>query len=287
VASSSDSESGGSFDVTSVRDAAKWLLTAFAAVGAALLGGVQFSQVGEIGGYALAAAVAGFGLGLLGVGIAIGWTSTVLVTRTVSVAAMQRDPEVGPFLQSNRDIVGLEFASFEAFVHAREAAWDEWNIGRSAGLSDADWKELSTQRRNRLDHLEQVATRVARIWRFEKVCRAFTTARRAAFLGAAVAAVGILMFTCAKKFTSAPSFPKNPTAVAVTYTFNAEAYQSLLKQAPEGCLLQAGAATLLDGWPGGTDLLISPTSAKCPPLRLRWGGELGVLKAADPSAKSP
>jgi hypothetical protein len=288
---SKDAESENGADVSSVRDAAKWLVTAFAAVGAALLGGIQFSELGALKDGSLTLGIGGFLLGLAGVGLAIWWTSTVLVTRIVSVTALRTDQEAVRFLDSHPDIVGQEYRSFDAFMNAREVAWRDWTAGRPANVSDLEWNQLSAARKSRLEHLEQVATRVARIWRFEKICRTFTEARGAAFVGAGMAAIGVLLFTYATQAKDQSHFAKSPSAVAVTYKFSSEGYQSLLEQMTKDCLPAAGAATLLDGWPKGSDVLIVSDPAKCPPLRLRWDESLGTLRAtqtdATPSAKSP
>src|ERR1700691_2301415 len=173
MAVSSDTESDGSADVNSVRDAAKWLATAFAAVGAALLGGIQFSQLGALREGAFLLGIGGFLLGLAGVALAIWATSNVLVTRIVSVTALYDEPHAVGFLDSRPDIVGREYESFADFIKQRNQSWADWQADRLAGRGP-ERAGLSAH----LAHLEEVATRVARIWRFEKICRTFTKARR-------------------------------------------------------------------------------------------------------------
>jgi hypothetical protein len=282
MAASTDAESQSSDDVNSVRDAAKWLLTAFAAVGAALLGGIQFSGLGALKDGALISGIGGFLIGLFGVGLAIWWTSSVLVTRIVSVTPLQTDPEAVRFLDANSDIVGQEYQSFGGFIRAREAAWAEWKAGRRPNTTDSQWAQVQV----RLEHVEKVATRVARIWRFEKICRAFIRARALTFAGAVIAAIGMLLLTHATKAKDQEYSAKSPSAVAVTYAFRPEAYQSLLEQIKADCLPSKGIATILDGWPGGSDVLIISDLTRCPPLRLRWDDTLGTLMAIQSASAS-
>lgn len=255
-----------SFDVGPVREAAKWLLTAFAAVGAVILGGVQFSAIGELTGDRLVYALAGFGLALTGVGLAIWWTSTVLVTRIVSVTALRTDAKAVRFINEQKDIVGYEFKSLQAFMTERKDAWDAWNAGQ-------------TDLASKLTHLEKTATRIARIWRYEKVCRTFTWARRFAFVGATLVGIGVVVFTYATRNADERWVAKNPAAVTVSYHLRQAARSELLNHVQPQCIPSSGSATLLDGWPGGSDLLIASAAPACSPLRLHWSSELGVLAA--------
>jgi hypothetical protein len=286
MALAKDSDSDGSSDVTPIRDAAKWLLTAFAGVGAVLLGGVQFSALGKLSGPSLDMALLGVLLGLLGVGIAIWWTSLVLVTRIVSVTGLENDAEAREFIDARPDIVGRQYASLKAFSIARQAAWAKWNDPRPHGTADSVWSEQRKALSAELEHLENVATRIAQIWKFEIVCERFTQAQKAAFAGAAMAALGILLFTCARPEGPDP-LPKNPTAVSVFYRLTEGFYQTVSRVASKQCVPQTGVATLLDGWPNGSDVLIASNEANCAPVRVRWNSTLGTLSASPATLPEP
>lgn len=277
--SAKESEADDSWDVSPIRDAAKWLLTALAAVGAALLGGIQLSDIGGLEAPALLIGICGFGVAIVGIGIAIASTSSVLVTRLVSISQMRTDAEAKAFLAKNADVVGLEYDDFDEFLKDRDAAWREWKSFGSSTTQDADRKERVEACRKHLEHVEAMATRVARIWRFERVSVAFARSRRAIFVAVGVATAGIVLFTCAKQFDSRASLPRNPSAVEVTYSLSGEAYESLLNEGAIKCVRPSGMAILLDGWPGGRDVLIPPQSVTCAPLRLRWSDSVGTLGA--------
>lgn len=267
-------------DVPAVREAAKWLLTALAALGSIIVGGLQFSSIGELNGAAFLQACSGFALSLTGIGLAIWFTSTVLVTRVASLTSLSSDPAAQRFLGEHPDIVGREFQSLDDFIAQRDDAWRVGNQvreGRPQGLTDAEWAGLIRQR-DRLPHLELIATRIARFWRFERVCQAFVNARTATFFGTVAAAVGITLFADAVGSREPTPYADQPTAVAVSYRLGDAAYQSLLKHVSSGCLTQVGNATLLDGWPDGKDILVTARAAVCPPLRLQWNEKLGSLQ---------
>lgn len=74
-----------------LRDSAKWLIAAFGAIGAALVTGIQFSSLGNLGGWNLAVALIGAGLVLAGVSLAIFSVAGVLapVGRTLNDVAQK------------------------------------------------------------------------------------------------------------------------------------------------------------------------------------------------------
>lgn len=260
-------EAGG--DVGAVREAAKWLITAFAAVGAALLAGIQFSEIGNLAGDALKLGIGGLALGLLGVGLAIGYTTAVLVTPTISLAALPKTAE--KYIDAHPDIVGMEFKTLANFNAQRQAAWDVWHQAPEATRSGTPTANVK--------HVEQIATRIARFWRFEQVCSAFRTARLFSFIGAGLAGTGVVLFTIAAKKDDTSPYAKTPSAVTVAYQLTDTARETLLKHASAACVPATGRAIVLDGWPGGTDVLIENDASGCPPLRLRWSEALGLLQA--------
>jgi len=70
------------------RSAAKWLIAAFAGVGAALLSGVGLSDMGALDGARLALAIAAFLVGGLGVVIAISAITDILTPVPVTIAQL-------------------------------------------------------------------------------------------------------------------------------------------------------------------------------------------------------
>jgi hypothetical protein len=82
--------------VSDMRTAAKWMLAAAGAVGAALISGGPLVAVGQVHGV-LHAALAGLGLAiaLSGVGTAIWFTSKVLVPRLITPAVLKKAGRAG------------------------------------------------------------------------------------------------------------------------------------------------------------------------------------------------
>src|ERR1700719_2870994 len=72
-----------------IRDSAKWLLGAFAAVGALLAAGLQLADLGKLASdrsdHRLQWAVVGVGAAVLGIGIAIGAAASVITRSFVTL----------------------------------------------------------------------------------------------------------------------------------------------------------------------------------------------------------
>src|SRR3954453_2370068 len=72
MASSDEKTLGPSSAITNIRETAKWIIAAFTAVGAALIAGSQFSNIGHLDfGACSVVTVIGFLIGLVGVAGAI------------------------------------------------------------------------------------------------------------------------------------------------------------------------------------------------------------------------
>lgn len=288
----SEGESGTSLDVPAVREAAKWLLTAFAGVGAVLVGGLQFSTIGKLGGEVALLAFAGVALAMSGILLAIFETSNVLVTRVSSIAELSSDKTARQFLDEHQDIVGKEFRDLDDFISTRQEAWTAYKslrAGKPEGVTEEAWQKSKAQlieKRNLLEHYEKVAGHITEFWRFERVCMAFEKARRKSFAGALMATVGIGAFAYATNLDGSSPYVDSPSAVAVTYQFSESGYRSLLEDISTDCLPKSGSATVLDGWPQGTDVIIAIDSPQCHPLRLKWNDQIGSMRARQPPPAS-
>src|SRR4051812_14628180 len=104
MADSADSSSGSTNDpvtsaITTIREAAKWLVAAFGAVGGALIASLQFKDLGSLSGHERVLAIVGIGIGVLGVAVAIVGASIVLTAGRISLDDVSdKESDAGAYL---------------------------------------------------------------------------------------------------------------------------------------------------------------------------------------------
>jgi hypothetical protein len=193
--------------VGDMRATAKWIIGAAAAVGVALLGGAPLAAVGRIHGFGSAAeAFGGLALGLTGVGWAIWHTADALIPPATTLATLDTPPLAdlraqiagepaayfGPFGNSAAQVQAAcqRFGTAAAQIAVMLAA--EPDAGRRAILAQgqADALANAAQASARLRWLLSLA----HAWRVRDQLR---RARLHTFAGAAVAALGAVLFLVA------------------------------------------------------------------------------------------
>jgi hypothetical protein len=190
--------------VDDMRSTAKWTIAAVAAVGAALLGGAPLAAVGKVHGLGSAIeAFAGLALGLAGVGWAIWHTIDALIPPVTTLATLDTpqlaslrtqiaaDPEAffGPF--------GDSTAQLKAAAAAFDTAAAQIAVLLAAEPDPARQRVLAQGQADALANAAQATARLrwllslAHAWRVRDQLR---TARLHTFAGAAVAALGAVLF---------------------------------------------------------------------------------------------
>lgn len=210
-----------------MRATAKWILAAAAAVGAALLGGGPLTAVGKVHGVGGAAlAYLGLAVGLCGVGWAIWYTAEALIPPLTTPLSLDTEPS----LKDLRARIAREpnafygpFGTSMADLH-RELAFHQ-SIARKLGDALAAEPDQARQR-VMSEQLEQARTAVTAARRRSLTLLELTHAwqvraqlRRArlhALAGAALAAVGAVLFLAATSTTttSTPGPVLSPAASA-------------------------------------------------------------------------
>lgn len=207
--------------VADMRTTAKWIIGAAAAVGAALLGGGPLTAVGKVHDLGSAAiAYAGLVVGLGGVGWAIWQVTDALIPPVTTLASLQLpdlaqlqsiislDPKAfyGPFGSSVVELQAacLLFDKVAARVAAMLASESDSVRQRLLEQGHADALANSTQARARLRWL----LALTHAWHVRDQLR---SARRQAFIGAAVAALGAVVFVTATSGHFARTTPLAPT----------------------------------------------------------------------------
>lgn len=205
-----------------IRDAAKWLLGALAAVGAALLAGLSLSSLGSAEGTRVVVAVVGFALAVAGVLVACGAIGLV-VGQSVQVSIDEvstgrRYEKVRAELARNPALLGGLPVSIETIgpEHARLTA----EYGKARAALDADptnpqrraaFDAVVTQLKPLDERLPVVLQRAAYFW----LRRVFVRNGAVALVAAAVTAAGIGMFAWG---ANPPAKAKARTLPAVVLT---------------------------------------------------------------------
>ncbi|MBT2212498.1 hypothetical protein [Actinomadura sp. NEAU-AAG7] len=191
-----------------MRATAKWILAASAAVGAALLGGGPLTAAGKVHGFADAAlAYTGLVIGLLGVGWAIWHTADALIPPLTLPSSLDQEPQ----LKGLRERIAREPGAFygpygTSVADLRTALAFHRTV--AANLAAALATEQDPARREVISaKIEQARTAVEMIQQRSRGVMELTHAwhvraqlRRARFhtmLGAAVTALGAVVFLAA------------------------------------------------------------------------------------------
>lgn len=214
--------------VADMRTTAKWIIGAAAAVGAALLGGAPLAAVGKVHGVGSAAeAFAGLVIGLAGVGWAIWHTTEALIPPATTLTTLQMPQLAGLRAQIAADPAAF-YGPFGTSVADVQAAYQRFDVTaahlaimlaterdpirqRVLAQGMADASANSTQARNRLRWL----LALAHAWRVRNLLR---RARLHAFVGAAAAALGAVLFMTATTADTSNATRPGPASPASTAT---------------------------------------------------------------------
>lgn len=151
-----------------VRDAAKWILASFAAIGTVLLGGIQLANVGKLNGDVpnarIWATVVGILLAAVGVGLAIWFTSSVLVPFLNTFRSLDKHPDVTRRVLDDREVIGLTYDELKTEVaRSRDAVreaktteeyekaltlWLDWERSKQAAMTVVGSELLADRFRN-------------------------------------------------------------------------------------------------------------------------------------------
>jgi hypothetical protein len=196
-----------------IREAAKWLIVSFAAVGVTLYGGLQLASIGKLSTDQpgrLAAAGIGILLALAGLTIAIAAASSVVTKSYASLRWLLHLPPTDPVradIEGDRSLLGgyqkiADLANdIDSSQQRRLKAYEdryapapanETQQQRDARVAAANTEfELA---RNLASSLKNTENNVLQVASFNRLAGAYEKARRAMFAGAGIAAIGIALF---------------------------------------------------------------------------------------------
>lgn len=272
--------------IEQLRSAAKWLLTALAAVGAVLISGVQITGLGGLSGHRLAMAVVGVALGLLGVTCAILATGRVLVT-IVSVpeqltTAKRYDPlrklvarHPVPLLRNKAPTLEALIDANNAAQLAKREAYDE-RLATAAGtpqraVADREFAEAEEKH----EDLEETVSRVQSLGLLLVIRRRFSDAVFITLLGGVIAAVGAVIFA----YWANPPKSFAPTTVVKAHTkvhliLTPTGEVAVRHRIGQHCDLTTLKAIVLGGTEAAPDVVVIP-ARHCAALRLTVPASIG------------
>lgn len=197
--------------IAELRSAAKWLIASFGAVGAALIAGVQLSQLSHVHHEHLWEAVGAIIVALAGVALAIYSASNVLIPGAATISLVAKSDEfkqTQEFVESDPSILKHTATGLNQFAENCTTALEAADTAY-ANLEDApDDPALQTAYRRAERHrkrLELVEVNLLGLAVFLRIRDRFSQARRKLLIGALLATGGALVFVY---YANPPAAPK-------------------------------------------------------------------------------
>jgi hypothetical protein len=184
-----------------VRQVAKWLIAAFAAVGAALAAGVQISNLGATSGLRLLAAFGGAVLGLAGIVLAVVAVGKVLDPKEATTTDLRDSTALRDRLIAEPSFFGgFPVGSVDEMIDGYDQALTDLRTAQEASWADPANEDLQREAKAREARFDTLST-VVQFWRtvviYDKTRSAYRTARGRVLLGAAMAFAGLVTFAYA------------------------------------------------------------------------------------------
>lgn len=276
--------------IDSTRTVAKWLIGAYAAVGAALLTGLQLTGLGKLEGGGLALAVAGVVVAIAGVLLAILACARVLTPVMTDVNSLTANPDVAarlvgaPLLRSYATDAPNLIVQYESKLSAYHAAWGAPDAETKGSAANKD--ALEVQRKYLA--IEAVVNDALRFATWHKVDRAFAAAKVAITVGGALALAGMLTFAhlANREDPFSPGTADATPTKLVAISFNADQQPAWKPILGESCDLTKVPALIVSTDKENTEVeLVSlPTKSGCEAKHFKIGkGSAATLGPTDVS----
>ncbi len=207
--------------IDKIRETARWLILAFAAIGAAIAGSAPLSNLGklQIGDWRLWVAAAAAAIGLLAIATAIWVTADVLAPVTTALPSLVADDDLRAVFDANPELLrghGYTLSEFKnEYDEARKAHIEAAKTLRSKPTKKAAAAEKSA--RGKLLEMSPVVGRIVSEGLLVTVRRRFRRTQSFMFGGALVAGLAIVAFGWAAN-PPAPKEEKASKKVVTTTT---------------------------------------------------------------------
>jgi hypothetical protein len=270
--------------VVTQREAAKWVMAAFAGVGAAVVGVLPVAGVGEIDTFwAAALAIAGGLLAVAGVAVGVWATSNVLTPQVTTLPIVASMPAVVAMIEQDpgthlggvaRTLSGFreDLGGWRRTVRELQEARGSSDVAEQRRLEALNVAQANVASR------AAIGRQVVAFGRFQASSQSFRTARTVMFVGWAAVALGVGLFLTATAIggdgdaTSTTAIDAG-RPVSVRLAFSEHGKAELGDRLSKVCLRQAFVrAFLLDG-----DWVVVTSPRTCNPVAFRWDSSFGSI----------
>jgi len=268
--------------VGSLRDAAKWIVVAFAGVGAAVLGALPVAGVSKLHTtVGIVLAVVGGLLALAGVAIGVWATSNVLMPHVSTLRTVAARSDVTDAIAEDpATFLGAAGTTVDAFVDDL-SGWQrtlrelQEQRGPDAYAESLRQEALDAARLN-VENRAVIARRVVAFGHFQLVSALFRQARITMFWAFAMVALGVGLFVAGTVVDSGGS--GDPVAslgypASVRLAFSDEGRTELQDRLSVACMRQPVPAYLFAG-----DWVVTTQGTGCPSVAFRWTQSLGTIR---------
>lgn len=272
--------------VGSLRDAAKWIVVAFAGVGAAVLGALPVAGVSKLHtATGIVLAVAGGLLALAGVAIGVWATSNVLMPRVSTLKTVAARSDVADAIAEDpATYLGAGGTTVDAFADEL-SGWQrtlrelQEKRGPDAHAESLRPAAVDAARLN-VENRAVIARQVVAFGHFQLVSALFRQARVTIFWAFAMVALGVGLFVAGTVVDSGSSGSSSSATVAnlgypasVRLVFTDQGRKQLQALLGPACTRQPVPAYLFAG-----DWVVTTQGTGCRSVAFRWTQALGTIR---------
>ena len=202
------------------RTTAKWLVTTFGALAAAIVTGLKLSDLGKLDGTDQTVAAIGASVALIAVVLVVTFAARVLASGRVPLADITgKNPKNRRLAEElrNRKTLFVPYASLDEFNEKFNEQWTKqakaWEEMQTAGdpAAKAEAKKRFDETKQLMPQLNRLNSRLLAVARHEEVRLRFESAAKAMTVLAVIAGLGIALFAV----TDSIAEPKAETTPAI------------------------------------------------------------------------
>ncbi len=279
--------------ITQIREVAKWLIGAFAAVAVVLAAGSQLSEVGSLEDERIIVAGLAILATLFGVVLAIYFTVKVLTPKSLTLRRAVLDEEngspAGQAVAEDPTLLLGHGKSIKEFEERRNAALAREEKAWAAYEGDRKSEELKAEALRAMaerERIDEAMTWVISFARSMEATHSFKVGLRAMLAGAAIAALGITGFAWAahpeEEKEESAAVAKAPSAIAIE--LSAAGSETLADDVGAACDRTGFRGVAIGGEPEALEVITTPTR-KCEVARFVLTPELGTYESEEPVLK--
>jgi hypothetical protein len=288
-----------------IRETAKWLSVAFAAIGAALIAGVQLSNLGGIDSpLDQFVAVTGLLFGLCGVSWAIWLVTNILTPGHLTLASLADEPDLAAirqFLHTDpgflkekaRDVNELK-EKYHDSLKKRNKVWEKYinDIRNKITLTEAQPEDEHLRREMKLEEavfqdLDGLVNQVRTSASYELLRLRFQDSRKRIFGAAIVTLFGICLFAWATSQADKKEHFTIPEALSVDLTSRGREF--LIRAIGENCVPAKEGVLRVVGIreQDGVWEVVTIPADNCKPIRFTVTDNLGNVLPTRPAQEKP